>query len=282
MADCECGRPIVTRRHRAPRRPARHCGRMFVQRRRPHEHRSRNRCAGRRHARLAPSHPCASRDRVRGGADVRVCRREVGVVRARSPSRHWRRPASSACCATARRRKRWECAPTWTRCTSPKNPASRMRRPTQARCTRAATTAIRRCCLAPRKAMAQRKNFDGTAYFIFQPAEENEGGGRVMVRGRPVRPLPDEGRVRHAQLAGHAGRHDRAAFRSADGRLRHLRDHRDRQRRARRNAAPEPRPDAVRRARHQRAADDRRAQYPSTRRRAWSASRRCTAATRGT
>ncbi len=30
-------------------------------------------------------------------------------------------------------------------------------------------------------AMAQRRNFAGTAYFIFQPAEENEGGGRVMV-----------------------------------------------------------------------------------------------------
>jgi len=29
--------------------------------------------------------------------------------------------------------------------------------------------------------MTQRKRFDGTAYFIFQPAEENEGGGRVMV-----------------------------------------------------------------------------------------------------
>ncbi len=30
-------------------------------------------------------------------------------------------------------------------------------------------------------ALARRKSFDGTAYFIFQPAEENEGGGRVMV-----------------------------------------------------------------------------------------------------
>jgi hippurate hydrolase len=30
-------------------------------------------------------------------------------------------------------------------------------------------------------ALARRKRFDGTAYFIFQPAEENEGGGRVMV-----------------------------------------------------------------------------------------------------
>ena len=35
--------------------------------------------------------------------------------------------------------------------------------------------------LAAARAMTQRRNFDGTAYFIFQPAEENEGGGRVMV-----------------------------------------------------------------------------------------------------
>ncbi len=35
--------------------------------------------------------------------------------------------------------------------------------------------------LAAAKAMSARRNFDGTLYFIFQPAEENEGGGRVMV-----------------------------------------------------------------------------------------------------
>jgi len=29
--------------------------------------------------------------------------------------------------------------------------------------------------------LAETKRFDGTVYFIFQPAEENEGGGRVMV-----------------------------------------------------------------------------------------------------
>ena len=29
--------------------------------------------------------------------------------------------------------------------------------------------------------LAQSRNFDGTVYFVFQPAEENEGGGRVMV-----------------------------------------------------------------------------------------------------
>ena len=35
--------------------------------------------------------------------------------------------------------------------------------------------------LGAAKAMAERRRFDGTVYFIFQPAEENEGGGRVMV-----------------------------------------------------------------------------------------------------
>ncbi len=55
--------------------------------------------------------------------------------------------------------------------------------------------------LGAARAMAQRKHFDGTAYFIFQPAEENEGGGRVDGAAGTVRTLPDDGRLRHAQLA---------------------------------------------------------------------------------
>ncbi len=35
--------------------------------------------------------------------------------------------------------------------------------------------------LAAAKYLAEHKPFDGTVHFIFQPAEENEGGGRVMV-----------------------------------------------------------------------------------------------------
>ena len=35
--------------------------------------------------------------------------------------------------------------------------------------------------LAAAQHLAQHRNFDGTVYLIFQPAEENEGGGRVMV-----------------------------------------------------------------------------------------------------
>ena len=100
------------------------------------------------------------------------------------------------------------------------------------------------------------------------PARRGERGRRPRDGGGgPLRPVPDEGRVRHAQLARAAGRAHRAARGTADGRLRHLRDRRDRPRRARGDAAPGPRPDAVRRARDQRAADDRRAQPASARRR---------------
>jgi hippurate hydrolase len=35
--------------------------------------------------------------------------------------------------------------------------------------------------LGAAKYLAQTRNFDGTVHFIFQPAEENEGGGREMV-----------------------------------------------------------------------------------------------------
>lgn len=35
--------------------------------------------------------------------------------------------------------------------------------------------------LGAARQLAARKNFDGTVYFIFQPAEENEGGGRAMI-----------------------------------------------------------------------------------------------------
>jgi amidohydrolase len=35
--------------------------------------------------------------------------------------------------------------------------------------------------LGAARALSRRKKLDGTVYFIFQPAEENEGGGRVMV-----------------------------------------------------------------------------------------------------
>jgi hippurate hydrolase len=41
--------------------------------------------------------------------------------------------------------------------------------------------------------LAQTKRFDGTVYFIFQPAEENEGGGRAMVEEGLFERFPVEG-----------------------------------------------------------------------------------------
>ena len=47
--------------------------------------------------------------------------------------------------------------------------------------------------LAAGKYLAETRNFDGTVYFIFQPAEENEGGGRVMVDEGLFDKFPVEG-----------------------------------------------------------------------------------------
>lgn len=41
--------------------------------------------------------------------------------------------------------------------------------------------------------LAETKRFDGTVYFIFQPAEENEGGGRAMVEEGLFDRFPMEG-----------------------------------------------------------------------------------------
>jgi amidohydrolase len=50
-----------------------------------------------------------------------------------------------------------------------------------ARCTPAATTAIPRCCSVRRAIWPSHPDFDGIAVFIFQPAEESEGGAAVMI-----------------------------------------------------------------------------------------------------
>jgi hippurate hydrolase len=40
--------------------------------------------------------------------------------------------------------------------------------------------------------LAETRNFDGTVHFVFQPAEENEGGGRVMVEDGLFEQFPAE------------------------------------------------------------------------------------------
>jgi len=46
--------------------------------------------------------------------------------------------------------------------------------------------------LGAAKYLAETRNFDGTVYLIFQPAEENEGGGRVMVEEGLFEKFPAE------------------------------------------------------------------------------------------
>jgi len=46
--------------------------------------------------------------------------------------------------------------------------------------------------LGAAKYLAETRNFDGTVYFVFQPAEENEGGGRVMVEDGLFEKFPAE------------------------------------------------------------------------------------------
>ena len=84
--------------------------------------------------------------------------------------------------------------------------------------------------------LAETRNFDGTVYLIFQPAEEMQGGGRRDARGGPARALPDEPAVRPAQLAEAAGRQLRRAPGPDDGRSRPLHAHAARPGRPRRDA----------------------------------------------
>ena len=217
----------------------------------------------REHARLAPPPARASGNRVRGDGDRGVRRREAARASGSTCTPASRRPASSACCATAIGSRaiglRADLDALHIQEATGVAHASRHAGRMHACGHDGHTTML----LGAAKAMAQRRRFDGTVYFIFQPAEENEGGGRVMVEEGPVRPLPDGVGLRPAQLAAALARHVRDARRPADGRVRHLRDRRDRQGRARGAALSREGSDAVRRAPRQRAADDRRAQPPS-------------------
>ena len=82
--------------------------------------------------------------------------------------------------------------------------------------------------LGAAQALAQRRRFDGTAYFIFQPAEENEGGGRVMVEQGLFERFPMQAvyGMHNWPVAARTATFARARG-PADGRLRHLRDRRD-------------------------------------------------------
>ena len=72
------------------------------------------------------------------------------------------------------------CAPTWTRCRWKSATTSRIARRGPARCTPAAMTGTRGRCRR-RLLPGRDATVSGHSVLIFQPAEENEAGGRVMV-----------------------------------------------------------------------------------------------------
>jgi amidohydrolase len=84
------------------------------------------------------------------------------------------------------------CAPTWTRCRCRSSTNLPMPAHSRARCTPAAMTATPPCCWPRRAIFSQNRDFDGTVYLIFQPAEEGGGGAREMIKDGLFEKFPVE------------------------------------------------------------------------------------------
>ncbi len=91
--------------------------------------------------------------------------------------------------------------------------------------------------LAAARYLQETRNFDGTAYLIFQPGEEGYAGAKAMIEDGLFERFPGRAGVRAAQLAGIAARPHRHHARLRDGGGGPHRDHDRRPRRSRRPSA---------------------------------------------